>query len=254
MYSENITPDIFVGTPKAHFSLDTNLTMSGYATEAITISLDNILPISVFEMRLIDMPDGLFVTAVNPVGRFADVGGSLLDNSGEDEDGNCFIFGYTIGSAIPVGTGPILEISVQQKNYFGGHLGLFFGDVTARDENTNEVTVSATGYGMFSIALGTIDDIALPNRYTLYQNYPNPFNPVTVIQYDLPELSNVKLTIYDLAGRQIRSLLHETQAPGLKTIVWNARDDMGNKMGAGVYIYQLKTDNFIASKKMILVK
>jgi hypothetical protein len=254
MYTESINPSIFVGTPVAHFSLDTNLAMSGYAADNITIGLDNIVPISVFEMLLIDMPDGLFVTAVNPAGRFADVGGSLLDNSGEDEDGNCFIFGYTIGSAIPVGTGPILEISVQQKNYFGGHLGLFFGDVTARDENTNEVTIAATGYGMFSIALGTIDDIALPNRYTLYQNYPNPFNPVTVIQYDLPELSNVKLTIYDLAGRQIRSLLHETQAPGLKTIVWNARDDMGNKMGAGVYIYQLKTDNFIASKKMILVK
>ena len=254
MYTESINPSIFVGTPMAKFSLDTNLTMSGYAADNITISLDNIVPISVFEMLLIDMPDGLFVTAVNPAGRFADVGGSLLDNSGEDEDGNCYIFGYTIGSAIPVGTGPILEISVQQKNYFGGHLGLFFGDVTARDDNTNEVTVSATGYGMFSIALGTIDDIALPNRYTLYQNYPNPFNPVTVLQYDLPELSNVKLTIYDLAGRQVRSLLHETQAPGLKTIIWDARDGMGNKMGAGVYIYQLKTDNFIASKKMILVK
>ena len=254
MYTESINPSIFVGTPMAKFSLDTNLTMSGYAADNITISLENIVPISVFEMLLIDMPDGLSVTAVNPAGRFVDVGGSLLDNSGEDEDGNCFIFGYTIGSAIPVGTGPILEISVQQKNYFGGHLGLFFGDVTARDENTNEVTVSATGYGMFSIALETIDDIALPNRYTLYQNYPNPFNPVTVLQYDLPELSNVELTIYDLAGRQVRSLLHETQAPGLKTIIWDARDDMGNKMGAGVYIYQLKTDNFIASKKMILVK
>ena len=254
MYTESINPSIFVGTPMAKFSLDTNLTMSGYTADNITISLDNIVPISVFEMLLIDIPDGLFVTAVNPAGRFADVGGSLLDNSGEDEDGNCFIFGYTIGSAVPVGTGPILEISVQQKDYFGGHLGLFFGDVSARDENTNEVTVSATGYGMFSIALGTIDDIALPNRYTLYQNYPNPFNPVTVLQYDLPELSNVELTIYDLAGRQVRNLLHEKQAPGLKTIVWDARDDMGNKMGAGVYIYQLKTDNFIASKKMILVK
>ena len=254
MYTESINPSIFVGTPMANFSLDTNLTMSGYAADNITISLDNIVPISVFEMLLMDMPDGLLVTAVNPAGRFADVGGLLLDNSGEDEDGNCFIFGYTIGSGIPAGTGPILELSVQQKNYFGGHLGLFFGDVTARDENTNEVTVGATGYGMFSIALGTIDDISLPNRYTLYQNYPNPFNPVTVLQYDLPELSNVKLTIYDLAGRQVKSLVHETQAPGLKTIVWDARDDMGNKMGAGVYIYQLKTDNFIASKKMILVK
>jgi flagellar hook assembly protein FlgD len=75
-----------------------------------------------------------------------------------------------------------------------------------------------------------------------------------VIQYDLPEKSKVKLTIYDLAGRQVRSLVNESQAPGLKTIVWDARDGMGNKMGAGVYIYQLKTDNYIDSKKMILVK
>jgi len=254
MYTEVISPSVFVGTPMAHFSLDADITMSGYATETVTISLDNILPISVFEMLLIDMPDGLLVTAVNPAGRFADVGGLLLDNSGEDEYGNCFIFGYTVGSAIPAGSGPVVELSVQRKNYFGGHLGLFFGDVTARDENTDEVTVGATGYGVFSIALGTIDDIALPNRYTLYQNYPNPFNPVTVIQYDLPEKSKVKLTIYDLAGRQVRSLVNESQAPGLKTIVWDARDGMGNKMGAGVYIYQLKTDNYIDSKKMILVK
>ena len=118
----------------------------------------------------------------------------------------------------------------------------------------SEVTVSATGYGMFSIALGTINHIALPNQYTLYQNYPNPFNPVTVIQYDLPKLSNVKLSIYDLSGRQVRSLINESQAPGMKTIIWDARDETGNKMGAGVYIYQLKTDNYVASKKMILVK
>jgi hypothetical protein len=238
----------------AHFSIDTNLTMSGYATESIVISLDNIVPISVFEILLRDMPDGLLVTAVNPTGRFADAGGLLLDNSGEDADGNCFIFAYTVGSAIPSGSGPVLELSVQRKNYFGGHLGLFFSDVIARDENTDEVTVSATGYGMFSIALGTINHIALPNRYTLYQNYPNPFNPVTVIQYDLPKLSNVKLSIYDLAGRQVRSLVNESLAPGIKTIIWDARDDKGNKMGAGVYIYQLRTDNYVASKKMILVK
>ena len=254
MFTEMILPSIFVGTPMAHFSLDTNLTMSGYATESIVISLNNIVPISVFEILLRDMPDGLLVTAVNPAGRFADAGGLLLDNSGEDADGNCFIFGYTVGSAIPSGSGPVLELSVQRKNYFGGHLGLFFSDVIARDENTDEVTVSATGYGMFSIALGTINHIALPNRYTLYQNYPNPFNPVTVIQYDLPKLSNVKLSIYDLAGRQVRSLVNESLAPGMKTIIWDARDDKGNKMGAGVYIYQLRTDNYVASKKMILVK
>ena len=169
-------------------------------------------------------------------------------------DGNCFIFGYTVGAAIPSGSGPIFELTIQRKNYFGGQLGIFFGDVTARDENTNEVTVSGTGYAMLSVALELTDTFIIPNQYKLYQNYPNPFNPTTVIQYDVPELSQVSLTIYDLSGREISQLVNDTQSPGLKTVVWNGRDFMGNRMGAGVYIYQLKSDNYVESKKMIFVK
>jgi len=107
---------------------------------------------------------------------------------------------------------------------------------------------------MLSVALELTDTFIIPNQYKLYQNYPNPFNPTTVIQYDVPELSQVSLTIYDLSGREISQLVNDTQSPGLKTVVWNGRDFMGNRMGAGVYIYQLKSDNYVESKKMIFVK
>jgi len=254
MFTEMISSSVFVGTPMAHFSIDTSFSMSGSATRTIPVYLDNIVPISVFEMTLMDMPDGLIVTSVNPVGRFSDVGGLFLDNTGEDEDGNCFIFGYTVGTAIPSGSGPIFELTIQRKNTFGGQLGVFFGDVTARDENTSEVTVSGSGYAMLSVALELTDTFIIPDRYKLYQNYPNPFNPTTVIQYDIPELSQVSLTIYDLSGREINQLVNEAQSPGLKTMVWDGKDFMGNKMGAGVYIYQLKSDNYVESKKMIFVK
>jgi hypothetical protein len=254
MFTEMISSSVFVGTPMAHFSIDTSFSMSGSATRTIPVYLDNIVPISVFEMTLMDMPDGLIVTSVNPVGRFSDVGGLFLDNTGEDEDGNCFIFGYTVGTAIPSGSGPIFELTIQRKNTFGGQLGVFFGDVTARDENTSEVTVSGSGYAMLSVALELTDTFIIPDRYKLYQNYPNPFNPKTVIQYDIPELSQVSLTIYDLSGREINQLVNEAQSPGLKTMVWDGKDFMGNKMGAGVYIYQLKSDNYVESKKMIFVK
>ena len=254
MYTEIISSSVFVGTPTAHFSIDTSFSMSGTATRTIPVHLDNIVPISVFEMTLMDMPDGLIVTSVNPVGRFSDVGGLFLDNTGEDEDGNCFVFGYTVGTAVPSGSGPIFELTVQRKNSFGGQLGLFFGDVSARDENTNEVTVCGTGYAMLSVALELTDTFIIPNQYKLYQNYPNPFNPLTVIQYDVPELSQISLTLYDLSGREINQLVKETQPPGLKTVVWDGKDFMGNRMGAGIYIYQLKSGNYVESKKMILVK
>ena len=254
MYTEMISSSVFVGTPMAHFSIDTSFSMSGTATRTIPVHLDNIVPISVFEMTLMDMPDGLIVTSVNPVGRFSDVGGLFLDNTGEDEDGNCFVFGYTVGTAVPSGSGPIFELTVQRKNSFGGQLGLFFGDVSARDENTNEVTVCGTGYAMLSVALELTDTFIIPNQYKLYQNYPNPFNPLTVIQYDVPELSQISLTLYDLSGREINQLVKETQPPGLKTVVWDGKDFMGNRMGAGIYIYQLKSGNYVESKKMIFVK
>jgi len=254
MYTEMISSSVFVGTPMAHFSIDTSFSMSGSATRTIPVHLDNIVPISVFEMTLMDMPDGLIVTSVNPVGRFSDVGGLFLDNTGEDEDGNCFIFGYTVGTAVPSGSGPIFELTIQRKNSFGGQLGLLFGDVSARDENTNEVTVCGTGYAMLSVALELTDISIIPNQYKLYQNYPNPFNPSTVIQYDVPELSQISLTLYDLSGREINQLVKETQQPGLKTVVWDGKDFMGNRMGAGIYIYQLKSGNYVESKKMIFVK
>ena len=254
MFTEMISSSVFVGTPMAHFSIDTSFSMSGSATRTIPVYLDNIVPISVFEMTLMDMPDGLIVTSVNPVGRFSDVGGLFLDNTGEDEDGNCFVFGYTVGTAVPSGSGPIFELTVQRKNSFGGQLGLFFGDVSARDENTNEVTVCGTGYAMLSVALELTDTFIFPNQYKLYQNYPNPFNPSTVIQYDIPELSQISLTLYDLSGREINQLVKEIQPPGLKTVVWDGKDFMGNRMGAGIYIYQLKSGNYVESKKMIFVK
>ena len=254
MFTEMISSSVFVGTPMAHFSIDTSFSMSGSATRTIPVHLDNIVPISVFEMTLMDMPDGLIVTSVNPVGRFSDVGGLFLDNTGEDEDGNCFVFGYTVGATVPSGSGPIFELTVQRKNSFGGQLGLFFGDVSARDENTNEVTVCGTGYAMLSVALELTDTFIFPNQYKLYQNYPNPFNPSTVIQYDIPELSQISLTLYDLSGREINQLVKEIQPPGLKTVVWDGKDFMGNRMGAGIYIYQLKSGNYVESKKMIFVK
>ena len=94
----------------------------------------------------------------------------------------------------------------------------------------------------------------VPEEFALHQNYPNPFNPITTIQYDIPFDGNVKLVIYDMMGREVRTLVNNNTNAGFQSVTWDATNNFGNNVGAGVYIYQIKADDFIQSKKMILLK
>ena len=96
--------------------------------------------------------------------------------------------------------------------------------------------------------------VAIPDEYAIHQNYPNPFNPVTTLRYDLPEQTFVNIQIYDMLGRQIRTIVNEQQDPGYKSVLWNAKDDYGRAASAGLYIYQVQAGGFIQTKKMVLVK
>jgi hypothetical protein len=94
-------------------------------------------------------------------------------------------------------------------------------------------------------------EFVLPTEYTLHQNYPNPFNPTTTISYSLPKRSKVVLTIYNLLGQEVKALVNEVQTPGNKLITWDARDNQGDMVGAGVYIYTIRTGTRIEARKMV---
>jgi uncharacterized protein (TIGR02145 family) len=94
----------------------------------------------------------------------------------------------------------------------------------------------------------------IPNEMKLNQNYPNPFNPSTYIRYTLGKPSQVKLTIYDLLGQQIRTLNDSFQTAGEHSLVWDAMDEMNNPVGSGIYLYRLQTAEMTIQKKMILVR
>ena len=89
----------------------------------------------------------------------------------------------------------------------------------------------------------------VPNDYSLNQNYPNPFNPVTIIKYSMPEDGNIKIKVFDLLGREIETLLNEFQKQGTYSIKFDA-----NNLTSGVYFYVLQVNEFIGSKKMVLMK
>ena len=94
-----------------------------------------------------------------------------------------------------------------------------------------------------------------PTGYALHPCYPNPFNPVTTISYDLPEPATVNLTIYDVSGKLVRSLVaSESEGAGRHETVWNGRDDSGRAAAAGVYYYRLDADRYSQTRRMTLVK
>ena len=98
------------------------------------------------------------------------------------------------------------------------------------------------------------DELAMPEVFALHQNYPNPFNPSTRIKYDLPEAQNVQIMIYDIMGRKVRTLINEYQDIGYRTIRWDATDDFGRAVSAGMYVYTIHAGDYRQVKKMVLLK
>ena len=94
----------------------------------------------------------------------------------------------------------------------------------------------------------------LPATFFLSQNFPNPFNPSTRIEYQLPSSQHVLLVVYDVLGRQIRDLVDEVQPAGSYRTVWDGKDPSGRDAASGVYFYQLRTQSFVQTNKMVLLR
>jgi hypothetical protein len=96
-----------------------------------------------------------------------------------------------------------------------------------------------------------VDDEKLtpPESPVLHQNYPNPFNPTTTIEYTLPRASSVTLKVYNLLGREVRTLAHGQQAAGSHSVVFEA-----GELTSTIYFYKLQTDSFSEIRKMLLVR
>jgi 5'-nucleotidase/UDP-sugar diphosphatase len=94
----------------------------------------------------------------------------------------------------------------------------------------------------------------IPQTFELHQNYPNPFNPETQISYSLPEGAKVKLTIYNVLGQRVLVLVDEYQSAGMQTVIWDGRNENGEKVSSGVYFYKLQAGEVVQTKKMSLMK
>jgi photosystem II stability/assembly factor-like uncharacterized protein len=98
------------------------------------------------------------------------------------------------------------------------------------------------------------ETVQIPRTFHLRQNYPNPFNPLTLISYELPAETDVSLTIYNVSGQRVRTLVSGRQSTGTHKVQWDGRDERGNQVSSGVYLYRLEAGSFSETRKMLLAK
>ncbi|MBK7142200.1 MAG: T9SS type A sorting domain-containing protein [bacterium] len=120
--------------------------------------------------------------------------------------------------------------------------------------------ISSTGvYAAFTsnIPVDVDDDERgdmLPDDFELRQNYPNPFNPNTTIRFSLPSRSQVKIEVFNLLGQSVRTLVKDQLSAGQHVVEWDGRDESGQEVASGVYLYRMSAGELELTRKMLLIR
>ena len=148
------------------------------------------------------------------------------------------------------------SISAYEYAVFMTNLNLTLWTLNYIVESSDEefTVISQVGEFVLNNTLLSIDSGIIPEVFALHQNYPNPFNPVTTLHYDLPENGLVNITIYDMMGRVVSNLVSSQKRAGYKSVQWNATNNTGQPVSAGLYLYTIEAGKFRQTKKMVLLK
>ena len=203
------------------------------------------------------------------------VGGVVYRGESVDDFAGRYIFGdwsSDFGApagqlfvAEPVDDGRWPFQSIRVVNRPGGELGHYL--LAVEQDRSGEAYVLTTDIGGPSGESGRVYQIVspsdvtaqedpdqLPRTLTLAQNYPNPFNPVTTIRFSVPQAGRVTLAVYDVLGRRVATLLDEVLAAGAHSVSWDARDDLGQSLASGAYVYRLHGAGTTLSRVMTVLK
>jgi hypothetical protein len=202
--------------------------------------------------------DGSFVT-VYGVGLEAEGVQFTFTAEGADfvsvQQGNAFSNGLAVHKQGESGEVTFAAASMNGK-VSDGVIAVFELSDNATEVNLNNIAIvrtSDTG-SLSKLGAEAVKAIGIPEEFALEQNYPNPFNPTTNISFSLPETNDVKLEIYDLTGRLIRSLVSGQVQAGVHTLQWDGLDASGAQVASGVYLYRIQSGAFTQTNKMTLLK
>jgi len=152
---------------------------------------------------------------------------------------------------------------IQHQQSLTEYCGPGFDDVRFRFRFVSDSINTFIGWFVDDLALYPAEiatkldsetEIHHPDQYVLFDNYPNPFNSQTVISYQLPQASHVKVVIYNLLGQQMKTLADDFSQAGDYKLHWDGKDDTGNAVASGIYFYQLDAGDFHQIKKMTLLE
>jgi len=211
-------------------------------------SIDTLSNASARGWGKIQMDGGIFFNFISADGQLGDTVG---------------LGGYAVGAGVPAGTnnlaavikiGPIPTGSAYHQKHICIDTAYYppGGEWLWSDPIGNSLIATWPGpycYTVWDQSTGVGDGPLNPYTFSLAQNYPNPFNPTTNISFSLAEKSHVELSVYNVLGQKIRTLVSGEKAPGIYTEEWD-----GSSVASGVYFYRLETEKFTSTKKMMLVK
>jgi len=233
--------------PEWHFKWDNNTKLINVTNSTVNSTDNNVSPVIVTTANLaegssdVESYEGCLVTVTNlTVNNVNDYDWSVVDDSGveclidddwADSEAATFLGGLQVGSILASITG-IFNFS--------------FGTYKIQIRSIDDLTEGQAG----------IDEDFSPHPYTfaLHSNYPNPFNPETRLRFEVGAQVATKLVVYDMLGRIVRSFDQKEYNPGRHIINWDGRDNRGQLVSSGIYIYRMKAGDYVDHKKMTLIR
>ena len=230
----------------------------------VTVNLSNAIPTAV---NLISPEDETVITLTPDNVAGSDLG--IFWSNSSDADGDQVE--YTLELCIPelglVGN-DCFDTTMVATNFFIPYEDLYeaITDTNATMLNISwnvwasddwDEVQSANGPWTLVVDAGwmlSAEEELLPEAFALHNNYPNPFNPITNIRYDVPEVSDVRIDIYNINGQKVRTLVSREHQPGRYKIQWNATNEFGSPVASGMYIYKIHAKDFTSVKKLLLMK
>ena len=190
-----------------------------------------------------------------PVGLEYDIQGTAVVLTWDSDD-STFIMYYSIDKSLDT------SFTSNVETYFSLNTNFIDSDVEENTEYFYRVNYYAGQWSnytdiiavVFTAALDVANAGNIPSTYNIHQNYPNPFNPVTTINFELPKNEFVNISIYNLMGSHIKSLVNMNLDAGYRSVNWDATNVLGQPVSAGMYIYTIQAGDFRQTRKMVLLK
>mgnify|MGYP003325532233 CR=1 FL=1 len=204
--------------------------------------------------------DGIGLFGKNDGGDTANDGASEdLDDYGGHDHGDYGYHYHAHSGTVTQQNGPNTYTFNQNFLQKGAFKGLINDVPGFLNVNTNQFMDSdikryVGGSGTSQLSATEPDNALVPNSFVLYQNYPNPFNPATTIVYQIAKSEFVNISIFDLAGNRVKRILNQHVNSGLGFATWVGKNEIGQNVSGGIYLYSIDTPSFSQTRKMILLK